>query len=94
MDTSAPIEILATGFKWSEGPAWDPIRKQLYFSDVPQNKAFIWSEEKGLQTFLNPSGIPKESSDGFREPGSNGLLMMPDGQLLIANHTQNRHRSL
>lgn len=82
----APIEVLANGFQWSEGPAWDTQRQRLYFSDVPQNKAYVWSEEAGLQTFLDPSGIPNESAEGFREPGSNGLLMMPDGQLLIANH--------
>lgn len=83
---NTPIEVLATGFQWSEGPAWDPVRKQLYFSDVPKNKAYDWSEKNGLNTFLDPSGIPLDQAGGFREPGTNGLLMMPGGQLLMANH--------
>jgi len=86
VSTDTPIEVLAEGFQWTEGPAWDSNRKQLYFSDVPQNKAFKWSEQDGLQTFLDPSGIPNNEAEGFREAGSNGLLMTPDGQLLIANH--------
>lgn len=84
--SNAKIEQLADGFSWSEGPAWDNQRQQLYFSDVPQNKAFSWSERDGLQTFLDPSGIYSRLATGFREPGSNGLLMTPDGRLIIANH--------
>jgi len=86
VSTNTPIEVLAEGFQWAEGPAWDSKRKQLYFSDVPQNKAFKWSEQDGLQAFLDPSGILINEAEGFREAGSNGLLMTPDGQLLIANH--------
>jgi len=86
ISTDAEIEVLAEGFQWAEGPAWDPKRQQLYFSDVPQNKAYIWSERNGLQIFLDPSGISNDYTKGFREPGSNGMLMMPNEQLLIANH--------
>lgn len=86
ISTDAVIEFLAAGFQWSEGPAWDKKRQRLYFSDVPQNKAYVWSESEGLKTFLDPSGIPNDEAEGFREPGSNGLLMTPDGSLLIANH--------
>lgn len=80
------IEALADGFQWSEGPAWDVERQQIYFSDVPQNMAYRWSETEGLKTFLDPSGIDNDQAVGFREPGSNGLLMLPDGDLLLANH--------
>ncbi len=83
---TAEIKLLAKGFVWSEGPAWDKKRKRLYFSDVPENKAYVWSPEDGVAVFLDPSGHPGESRKGFREPGSNGLLMASDDQLLIANH--------
>jgi gluconolactonase len=82
----AEIRVLATGYRWIEGPAWDASRGRLYFSDVPENKAYAWSEQDGVQTFLDPSGGEGLSADDFREPGSNGLLMAPDGNLLIANH--------
>ncbi len=82
----APIMKLAGGFSWSEGPAWDRANKRLLFSDVPQNKAYSWSEQDGLTVFLDPSGHQGPDHSGFREPGTNGLLFAPDGTLLIANH--------
>ncbi len=83
---TAEITELAHGFTWSEGPTWDRERQQLYFSDVPKNIAYAWSPELGLNVFMSPSGLQSDSTAGFREPGSNGLLMSPDGRLLIANH--------
>ncbi|WP_286829564.1 MULTISPECIES: SMP-30/gluconolactonase/LRE family protein [Kordiimonas] len=83
---SAEIRYLADGFTWAEGPAWDRQRNRLYFSDVPENKAYMWSETRGLEVFLDPSGHPEKNPEGFREAGTNGLLYAPDGSLLIANH--------
>lgn len=79
----AKADILATGFQWSEGPCWDLEKNKLYFTDVPQNKAFSWSVKDGLQTFLDPSGAHVE---GFREPGANGLFFDHKGRLLLCNH--------
>ncbi len=80
LDSNLQLELLKDGFSWSEGPAWDAKRQRLYFSDVPENTAYIWSEEKGLEIFRKPSGLP-EGGDG-----TNGLLMARDGRLLTANH--------
>ena len=52
----AAIEVLADGFKWSEGPIWDRSAKRLLFSDVPSNTVHAWSEAAGLSVFLTPSG--------------------------------------
>lgn len=87
----AKVEKLAEGFWWAEGPSWDPLRNQLYFTDVPQNKMFTWSEQDGLKTYLDPSGLdikslPEDEQALWREPGVNGTWMTPDGQLLMANH--------
>ena len=38
----ASFEILATGFKWSEGPLWVEALQALLFSDVPTNKIYKW----------------------------------------------------
>ena len=75
--------ILAKGFQWSEGPCWDLKKKKLYFTDVPQNKAYSWSSREGLKTFLDPSGANVED---FREPGANGLFFDHNGRLLLCNH--------
>jgi len=81
-----PITELARGFSWSEGPAWDAHRTMLYFSDVPENRAYRWSPDHGVSIFLSPSGLQEGPADGFREPGSNGLLIAGQDTLLIANH--------
>lgn len=79
IDSDAQLEQLAQGFSWSEGPAWDAKRQRLYFSDVPANTAYQWSEENGLEIFRKPSGLATGD-------GTNGLLMAKDGRLLTANH--------
>ena len=81
-----PIQKLADGFKWSEGPVWIPDGKYLLFSDVPANKAYRWSEKDGLSTFLDPSGYDGPAPEGFREPGSNGLIRGPGNSILMADH--------
>ncbi|WP_432199980.1 SMP-30/gluconolactonase/LRE family protein [Erythrobacter sp. W53] len=81
-----PTRLLGEGYQWAEGPAWDRDRKKLYFTDVPQNRAFQWREGEAVQTFLDPSGIAPDQATGMREPGANGLLQSRDGSLLICNH--------
>jgi gluconolactonase len=80
------IETLSSGYGWSEGPVWDPVRNCLYFNDVPGNTTWRWSDDEGASEFLNPSGAPAQETVGFREPGANGLWIAKDGTLLICNH--------
>jgi len=42
IDTEASIDILASGFQWSEGPVWVPEINALLFSDVPNNIVYRW----------------------------------------------------
>lgn len=84
VDPDSAFETLGTGYQWSEGPTWDRARNVLYFTDVPQNKAYQWHAGQGVQVFLDPSGASKV--EGFREPGANGLWYTADGTLLICNH--------
>jgi len=83
----AKIEILASGFDWSEGPLWLEDQQALIFSDVPANKIYRWSEVDSLSIFLEPSGYFGERKDK-REPGSNGLALDLDGGLLLCQHGQ------
>ncbi len=79
-----PINTIAKGFTWSEGTLWLPDQDILIFSDVPENKIYQWSPREGLSIWLDSSGYtgPQEI---LRE-GSNGLLLSPDGQLVICQH--------
>ena len=95
----AEIEILAEGFKWSEGPVWVDRLKAILFSDVPNNKIYKWNEREGLRVFLDPSGytgiVPRKSkgnlnAGGRNESGSNGLTLNQNGQLIICMHGDRR----
>lgn len=85
----ATIEAVAEGFRWSEGPVWLPEQEFLIFSDVPRNTAYSWSEQKGLEIFLSPSGYTgsKERRGGS---GSNGLALDNQGKLLLCQHGDRR----
>ena len=56
IDPTSPIEVLTTGYQWSEGPVWIKDKSVLLFSDVPQNKIHCWSPKKWHSIFLDPSG--------------------------------------
>lgn len=85
VDTNAKAEIIAAGFEWSEGPLWIEKHKMLLFSDVPTNTVYKWTEEKGREVYLNPSGFGGVDTKS-REPGSNGLLLDPKGNLVLCQH--------
>lgn len=84
----AHIEILATGFTWSEGPVWITDGEHLLFSDVPENTIYRWSRAEGLSTWLSPSGDTGYATGG-RE-GSNGLLLDHQGRLILCQHGDRR----
>ena len=85
IDVDADIEIIADGFAWTEGPAWDPKRQKLYFSDIPNNKIHSWDAINGLQIFLEPGGRESHQRDEDAMPGTNGLWVTQDDSLLVCN---------
>jgi gluconolactonase len=85
----ARMEILAGGFDWTEGPLWIKDGGYLLFSVIPPNKVCKWKEGEGVTIYLKPSGLtgPK---DLRAEPGSNGLLLDPEGRLILCQHGDRR----
>jgi gluconolactonase len=86
----AVIEVLAEGFRWSEGPVWDKAAGRVLFSDVPNNVVHAWSEKGGLSSFLKPSGYTGPEGGGGREPGANGLAFDAKGRLVLCQHGDRR----
>ena len=82
---SAKIEVLAEGFSWSEGPLWVPKLNGLLFSDVPNNKVYLWKEDQGLTLFLNPSGMTEHAPHNTNS-GANGLRLDAKGNLILCQH--------
>ena len=79
------LEILSEGHDWTEGPLWIEDQKILLFSDIPRNTVYSWNDTTGVQVYLKPSGFTGENFEGS-EPGANGLLLDPDGNLVLCQH--------
>ena len=86
----AKLEKLAEGFDWSEGPVWVPDHKVLLFSDIPPNRVMKWSPgDRKATVFMEPAGYTGPKKRGG-EPGSNGLLLDPQGRLIQCEHGDRR----
>jgi len=82
ISADATPEIIAEGMDWSEGPLWIEKSKMLLFSDVPQNTIYKWTEQKGKEVYLTPSGYTDTVKRGG-ETGSNGLALDNNGHLVL-----------
>lgn len=86
IDTASQAEIIAEGYEWSEGPLWIEKHNMLLFSDVPMNTVYKWTEAKGAEVYLKPSGYTGTEPSKCREPGSNGLTLDAAGNLVLCQH--------
>ena len=90
----AKIEVLSSGYMWSEGPVWVKNGEFLLFSDVPANTIYRWKEgDKSATPFLKPSGYTGLSRYS-NEPGSNGLIINQKGELVSCEHGDRRVSSM
>lgn len=72
----ASVVKLAGGFAFTEGPASDN-HGNVYFTDQPNNKIYIWTTDGNLETFLDNSGR------------ANGLFFDRNGHLLTCSDMEN-----
>ena len=57
LDTSSEIEVVGSGFEFTEGPVWDHNNDSLIFSDMPGNKMRKWTQSDGVEPYRNPSNM-------------------------------------
>jgi gluconolactonase len=74
---NAPLEVLAEGFRWLEGPVWFADHECLYVSDIPNDQVLRWTEHGNVSVFRRPSGF------------ANGHTRDTQGRLIGCSH-QNR----
>lgn len=89
IELTAPLQKLASGFDWSEGPVWIKKGDYLLFSDVPSNTVYHWMEGRGVSVYLHPSGYTG-ATPRAGEPGSNGLTTDSQGRLVLCEHGDRR----
>jgi gluconolactonase len=90
LPADARIEVVASGFEWSEGPVW--VKEDggyLLFSDIPRNSIYRWREGEGISLWMKPSGYTGVGEYGD-EPGSNGLTLDKQGRLTLCEHGDRR----
>jgi sugar lactone lactonase YvrE len=78
VDPNAPIEKIASGFQFTEGPVWDSRGKNLSFSDVRGGTMYRWTEAAGATVFRQPSA------------GGNGNTYDAGGRLITCEHAGRR----
>jgi gluconolactonase len=89
IDPDAEIEVIGEGFEWTEGPLYIAEGDYLLFSDIPNNTVFKINADGKVSTYLKPSGYLGAGKYG-NEPGSNGLLLSPKGELVLLQHGERR----
>lgn len=72
------LEEHLTGFRFTEGPVWNPVEKHLRFSDILGNAIYQWSEAGGLQLFRPNSHL------------ANGNSYDHEGRMLTCHHGTSR----
>lgn len=88
LPNDASIELLDSGFVWTEGPVWIAEGDYLLFSDVPENKIYKWTPSAGSTVYLTPAGYTGPDTKGHE--GSNGLLLDAQGRLVVCQHGDRR----
>lgn len=83
MDPNTPVEKLAGGMKFTEGPVWIPDRNApgggyLLFSDIPDNVIYRWQQAGKPTVFRQPCG------------NTNGHTLDLQGRLLSCEHSGRR----
>ncbi len=86
----ARFDILAEGFRWSEGPVVEPGTGDVLFSDVPANTVYRWNKAEGLTVYLAPSGYTGLYPADNPQQGANGLIFNQQQQLVLAQHGDRR----
>lgn len=88
------VELVASGFRWTEGPTWVESNRSLLFSDTIDARIYKWSEADGsVAPFVEVSGgYDGENVEDYEklfEPGSNGMTLVGD-DLYVCQHPTHR----
>jgi gluconolactonase len=85
----ATIEVLGSGFEWSEGCCWIKDKGFLVFSDIPPNKIMKWDPKSGMVSLFREK-VGYTGKEPFvsptPEPGTNGLMLDSEGRLVACCH--------
>jgi gluconolactonase len=78
LDPGQPLERVATGFKFVEGPIWNAADRSLIFSDILGNSLLRWTEKTGVSLLRRNSYM------------ANGNAYDRQGRILTCEHATSR----
>ena len=73
-DVATPVEHLASGFIFTEGPLWHPVEQTLLFSDMPGDVRRKYTPGAGVSEIARPSNK------------GNGMTYDAELNLLVCEH--------
>jgi gluconolactonase len=71
IDPGAELTCIGSGYEFTEGPVWVAAEQALYFSDIPGDTRWRWTEERGMEIAETPT---------FK---GNGMALDNDGNILV-----------
>lgn len=75
---NAPLERVAEGCRWAEGPVWFGDAGALLWSDIPNDRILRWIEGVGVSTYRHAANFP------------NGHTRDREGRLVTCEHGARR----
>lgn len=72
VERSPPLDLIAHGLDFGEGPVWDRRTGQLYFVDIIGSRIWKWKPGVGREIVMEPTGC------------ANGMTFDREGRLVVA----------
>lgn len=72
IDKNPPLDLIASGMDFAEGPVWDRHNQQLFWVDIIGSRIWKWKPGVGREIVLEPTGH------------ANGLTLDHQGRLVVA----------
>jgi gluconolactonase len=90
IDLEAPVERLASGFTFTEGPIWHPRDQYLLFSDMPADVRRRWDERGGAREVMRPSN----KCNGMTYDAELGLVVCEHATSSLIRESNGRRETL
>jgi len=99
IDPDQDYRQIGSGYGFTEGPAWNAAGNYLVFSDIPGDRRWKWSEERGMELVAWPTfkgnGMAYESDGSLlvcEQVTSSLIRIRPDGlREVVAFHYQGKY---
>jgi gluconolactonase len=90
VDPGEQLTRVGGGYQFTEGPVWSPRERSLYFSDIPSDTRWRWSERDGMVR----DAAPTFKANGLALDAGGNLLACEQVSSCVVRFTAERHREL